>query len=352
MFSKAVQLYFVMVLIFLSACNETIPTKPEALMPQAKNLHAWLDFFIPSPSPRTPQFCFLKSSPKSSRSESTTFLLAAGAEVGNLKFANRDARRFETAMQKYFQIPAPQTCVLENVYRQDWEEALQELRRQLNPDDLAIIYFSGHGSNARDNSGDEADFNDEVLVTYDVETVSAQLDQEERCDELVMRDDHFVSLVNGLPTKRVLTVLDTCLSGGMYMPAVELTGGAPQLKFFIQGCLGEQLRPFDRASSIQYLKGVLLSATDDDIHAAAYEFPNQGGIFTDVLLETLKQAAVGSSFQEIFIQTADRVNQQVKRFDNKVSQQAKTFDSDNGNWFQQPAARGDWADVAIPKKSE
>lgn len=341
MFFKAVQLYFVMVLILLSACNENIPTKPEAPMPQTKNLQTLLDFFTSSPSPRTPQFCFMESPAKSPRSQPTTFLLAAGAEVGNLKFANRDAQRFKTAMQKYFQIPDAQTCVLENVYRQDWEEALQELRRRLNPNDLAIIYFSGHGSTAKDNSGDEADFNDEVLVTYDVQTVLAQLEQEERCDELVMRDDRFVSLVNALPTKRVLTVIDTCLSGGMYMPAIELTGAPPQLKFFISGCFGNQLRPFDRASSIQYLKGVLLSATDDQTNAAAYEFPNQGGIFTTVLLEALNQAAVGSSFQEIFTQTANRVNQQVKNFDNN-----------NGNWFQQPAARGDWADVAIPKKSE
>lgn len=337
MFSKVVQLYFVMVLTFLSACNETIPTKPEVPTPQAKNLRTWLG--LSSPSPRTPQFCFMESSHKSSRSQPTTFLLAAGAEVGDLKFANRDAQRFKTAMQKYFQIPDAQTCVLENVYLQDWEEALQELRRQLNPNDLAIIYFSGHGSNAKDNSGDEADFNDEVLVTYDVETVLAQLDQEERCDELVMRDDRFVSLVNALPTKRVLTVLDTCLSGGMYMPAVELTGVAPQLKFFIHGCLGEQLRQFDRTSTIQHLKGVLLSATNDQTNA--YELPEKGGIFTAVLLETLNQVAVGSSFQEIFTQTANLVNQQVKKFDDK-----------NEGWFQQPEARGDWADVAIPKKSE
>ena len=84
-----------------------------------------------------------------------TFILAAGANTGELLMTNQDAQQFTTAMRNRYQVPNEQICLLKDVYRAEWETAWRDLKRWLKPNDRVIRFFSGHGSYVRDDNGDE-----------------------------------------------------------------------------------------------------------------------------------------------------------------------------------------------------
>lgn len=225
-----------------------------------------------------------KKSPK-------TFILSAGAETGKLKKANQDARQFKQAMQTRFRVPDNQVCLLANVYRAEFEQALRDLKRWVKRDDLVIIFFSGHGSFIEDDNGDEADKYDDVLVTVDV------IDIEWPAKKEVVVDDDLVKLVNALPTQRIVTFLDTCFSGGMYMGPQHDAGSKPQTKFLIKGALGLiNSWLFDADSSQQkrgvvdfaHLKGVVFAAAQENQNA--WE-DSEGGVFTTTFLKRLKRTS-------------------------------------------------------------
>jgi hypothetical protein len=78
------------------------------------------------------------------------------------------------------------------------------------PGERALLYFSGHGSQVRDRTiQDEEDGLDEVLVGYDVrlDVVNGQL----RASG-VLTDDELFDLLDRLPDRNVLVLLDACSS--------------------------------------------------------------------------------------------------------------------------------------------
>lgn len=271
----------------LSACQPT----------SIKQEKGVLDYFrctlgTPSPTHRT---CFANLPPPSQRNHSTVFLLAGGANTGKLKETSTDINNFAKAMQQRFAIPEEQICLLPNVYRAELELALQSLHQQIRKQDLAIIYFSGHGSWVGDNNGDEKDRRDEVLVTYDVKCKHRYDVKEE--DSL--RDDRFVQLINTLPTDRVLTVLDTCFSAGMYLGPnnPEPLPSKALSKFMVKGPFGNQDSSSayhannlieNEVGNMDSLKGLLLAAATEEEKALEI---SKGGLFTLKLLTQLQKYA-------------------------------------------------------------
>ncbi|HEX5723893.1 MAG TPA: caspase family protein, partial [Longimicrobiaceae bacterium] len=72
------------------------------------------------------------------------------------------------------------------------------------PGDLVVFYFSGHGSQVLDESGDEDDGLDETLCPADVLRRDAARD---------IRDDELNAWLRALPTREVTVILDACHSG-------------------------------------------------------------------------------------------------------------------------------------------
>jgi hypothetical protein len=250
--------------------------------------------------------------------------------VGDLTEANADAQKFKTFMQEYYAIPEARTCFLDNGYRQEFVNALERLATLLNQQDLAIIYFSGHGSYVEDTNGDEQ--RDEVLVTYDVEGQSLQDD----CKNYGLVDDDWVKLVNALPTAKVLTVIDACHSGGMYMPVQPDLLPQARLKFYAKGCLGMGLSPPPSSSTTTkppwpQLKGLLLTASREV--EKSFELPGEGGIFTSRFLAALKGTPPApDKMREAFEHTQQQVTDEILSKKNKS---------------QRPTFRGDWT-VVVP----
>jgi hypothetical protein len=217
-----------------------------------------------------------------------TFILATGANTGKLQKANQDAVQFKSALQKRFSVPNNQVCLLKNVYRAEFERALRDLKRWLKPDDRVIIFFSGHGSYVRDDNGDEkSDRLDEVFVTRDVK----KIDKPKR--KQVVTDDRLVQLVNALPTQRVITFIDACHAGGMYMDPDEASSQV-RAKFFAKGELGTFPRPLllgqkrapKKVGGFRAINGILFAASKE--YQKAWE-DKKGGVFTTIFLKQLKR---------------------------------------------------------------
>ena len=245
--------------------------------------------------PITNRQCFTDISAQ--RTEKTVFMLAAGANVGKLTMTSFDLKNFSQAMQKHFEIPKSQICQLPNAFKAEMQAALQSLNKVLIPNDLVIIYFSGHGTQITDDNGDEQDGADEVLVTYDI-----------KCKRKIIkddywRDDNFVSSVNSLVTNRILTVMDTCHAAGAI-----LGPSSPQLKnsrskYFVKGIFGDVEHTYypdniikNKTVNFNTLKGLLLAASGEAQEAR--EFPDKGGIFTANFLENFNK-----NFKRAFLQT-------------------------------------------------
>jgi hypothetical protein len=80
---------------------------------------------------------------------------------------------------------------------------LTNLIKKSKPGDIVFFYYSGHGSNIRDNNGDEKDGLDEVLVSIDFESIS-----DDELNKLIQKNiKHDVSL---------FIMCDCCHSGTMF----------------------------------------------------------------------------------------------------------------------------------------
>jgi hypothetical protein len=84
------------------------------------------------------------------------------------------------------------------------------LRNGVKPDDRVVFYYSGHGSNNPDFDGDEEDGVDEVLVTHDVRRI---MKDGKRALTGVVDDDTLARLIEAIPSKNILIIVDACHSG-------------------------------------------------------------------------------------------------------------------------------------------
>ncbi len=78
----------------------------------------------------------------------------------------------------------------------------EHLIDQAEPDDIAVFYFSGHGTRARDTSGDEIDGYDEALCPADIDATHE-----------VLTDDQLDFLLGQLRTEHVTVIADSCHAG-------------------------------------------------------------------------------------------------------------------------------------------
>ena len=106
-----------------------------------------------------------------------------------------------------------QMHILANPNKARIQRKFRELSRLLTPADSLLFYFSGHGTQIIDKlgtfPGDEAkgrypDRNDEALLPVDADLASPQT---------YLLDDELNTLLQELPTRQVVCIIDTCYSG-------------------------------------------------------------------------------------------------------------------------------------------
>lgn len=146
--------------------------------------------------------------------------------------------------------------------------AYQYLAAQLEPDDLLLLYYSGHGGQVRDVSGDEEDHWDETLCLWDGEVT----------------DDTIAEYLRWAPRgARILHITDCCNGGSNYR-------GVPRFRRKVRG---------SHASLLHF------GGCDDGRYSYGEE---KGGHFTLALMDALSDARKPLTYREWFERTVYRMD--------------------------------------------
>ena len=233
------------------------------------------------------------------------YAIAFGANVGELKKTNDDARMFLDTMRASLNIPDANIKLYENAYRSDFEDGFAWLRDHASSNDLVLFFYSGHGTTLPDDDGDENGGEDEALVPYD-------LAKEENINDpsKYIRDDQLKTWFDSLNAGAIVTVFDSCFSGGMYKGFSQsaLLGARP--KFFTKGKIAGKLPEYRGKSAKKKGPGdmldgatnrgnkrVLLAASQEMEYAM--EIPGSGGLFMTSLHDTLQNRGDTRDWQEM-----------------------------------------------------
>lgn len=198
-----------------------------------------------------------------------------------------DARRFFDLLtrQDGYGFPKENVCLLleEEATVDRFRAAFEEsLVRRARAEDVAVVFFAGHGSQTPDGDGDEPDDWDETLVLHDSRSGETP--------DLV--DDEFNAMLAKLTqkTRNVVVILDSCNSGtatrgnagtfiARYLPPAPSRLASAQAT--ASGDAGAGWAP-------ENLPGVVVfSAASDGTSALETE---GSGIFTDALIQVLSTA--------------------------------------------------------------
>jgi len=194
--------------------------------------------------------------------------------------------RLLTAEKGGYGFPVENVCLLLNEqastanFKQAFDKGLIE-RAEAN--DVAVIYFAGHGSQAPDKNGDEADNSDETLMFHDARSNGV----------LDMRDDELNRMLARLheKTRRITVIIDSCNSGTAtrgpdagtvtaryFKPLREEAGAVPTGDAAGEGADGV---------TTQSLPGLVVFSAATDSNPALEK--NGRGIFTDALLKVMME---------------------------------------------------------------
>jgi len=96
----------------------------------------------------------------------------------------------------------------ENATRENIVEAMESISQKASAQDQVVFYYSGHGAQIDDDSGDEDDDLDESIVTYDKEYI---------------RDDKIGEFVDRIAKKQgnAIVIFDSCYSGASVQKSIE-----------------------------------------------------------------------------------------------------------------------------------
>ena len=192
--------------------------------------------------------------------------------------------------------------------------------------DRVLLYYSGHGSRIRDESGDEEDGQDEVILGYDTRVVRRN---GHTTLTGVVVDDDMEMLLKNLRSRDVLVLFDSCHSGtaskGLRLDLQTRDMHIERLEskaFYYEG-MSRGIAAGPRTKGDE--RYVLLSACRDDEESAA---STQGSIFTLGLSRAVKKAAAENSLvtpQQLqravddFVEEQAASNSRVWRFHPQIS---------------------------------
>lgn len=166
------------------------------------------------------------------------------------------------------------------------------LRTGVTADDRVLIYFSTHGDQFTDVSGDEDDGFDEALILYDLAAVTGPGGTHALTG--ILLDDDLGRALAAIPSRQVLVIVDACHSGTMTR-TVDFSSGQSgsrqgQVKFFAHPGMPSAAvtRTLSRPASGGSPNYVVISAAADDEQSRATP---RGSLFTLGLAQAIGQAA-------------------------------------------------------------
>jgi hypothetical protein len=138
-----------------------------------------------------------------------------------------------------------------------------------SPDDVLLVFFSGHGNVYEDANGDEADGYDEALLFYDTPVV----------------DDTFALLLENAPMQRLAVMIDACYSGGQLNTLDARNSGMGAEDGFLEDLARI---PTAHPQDLDQLGKALVALSASRFDEVSWEFASLGhGLFAYALLEAL-----------------------------------------------------------------
>jgi len=137
--------------------------------------------------------------------------------INDLNYTDDDARDMAAALRKYpeWNQGSDQIVVLIDsaASKQGVLGAIQQMGSKAAEGDTCVFFFSGHGTQVRDFSGEEADKYDEAICPWDTSSSASSL---------ITDDELGACLTASLANQQVVVILDTCFSGGMAAKGVTV----------------------------------------------------------------------------------------------------------------------------------
>ncbi len=143
-------------------------------------------------------------------------VLSIGAATGALKFCDDDAKSFAKVVSERLGVPQENVTLLVGSQgtRTRVVQALKDLARKTRPEDLVLIYFSGHGTHIPDVPPlDEAEGLDAAFICYHTKPNLKRDDPDLK--EILLVDDDFAVLMKQIPARRRVLVSDCSLGGSI-----------------------------------------------------------------------------------------------------------------------------------------
>ncbi len=203
----------------------------------------------------------------------------ANPAIPPLPTCRDDAQAFLHALRPLSNQPLLERSLFdEQATKANIQAALQWLADALTADDLAILYYSGHGASFDDDNGDERDGKEEFLCPY-------ECGLEQGVGSFV-RDDELRTWLTPIREKApLLVVLDACHSGtGAMAPAGVIAKELPA--GLVKQIIGSATIPASNAGEPIPANQVLLAGCQDN--EQSYILPGEANsFFTAKLLEQL-----------------------------------------------------------------
>jgi hypothetical protein len=119
------------------------------------------------------------------------------------------------------------------------------------PGDEVLFYYSGHGYQVRDTSGDEEDKFDETLVSYDSRPVPGTYTN-------MITDDEFNTVLDRIADRKVTVIIDSCHSGTITRALLPDTGNGQESTYV-------------KSPGLPMVQGMTRSISKDLVQAHRYE---------------------------------------------------------------------------------
>ncbi len=225
----------------------------------------------------------------------TTYMLAVGVPTGNLKYCKRDAQAFaDTLIRKVGVKRANVRLILGSAATYDgMASGLRWLAKSTQPEDAAVIFFSGHGTSIPDEAPlDEDDGRDECFVLHYTRRPANNREALKR--KILMKDDDFNKFVKLIPARKKLIVVDACHSGTINkwkgLESGDLVSKFLPLKSALTGETMWMLKQDAQSVSYGNDHEALISACLDN--QAAYENRKlKGGVFITHFIRAINGGA-------------------------------------------------------------
>ena len=181
--------------------------------------------------------------------------------------------------------------------------ALRQLVEETGPNDVVYIHYSGHGSQVKDLSGDEAgDELDETIVPQDGRTTGVP----------DITDDELEEILSDLKTESAVVVLDSCHSGTATRGLeIRVRAVSPDTRVALYPKKEVRSRAIVPLRMSRYILMSGAAANEE-----ALDGPVDGkyhGFFTHSLFKSLQSALPDASTQEVFA----GAKQELKRIQNQ-----------------------------------